>query len=82
MKQMTFNQLSQSAVYKADDVSVSLTVCGGTYGGGSEVLVVYGFDSYNQAIFAETSQTLKEHGGGRYIPQGACNDLSNSNGNT
>ena len=37
---MTFNQLSQSAVYKADDVSVSLTVCGGTYGGGSETLIV------------------------------------------
>ena len=37
----TFNQLSQSAVYKEDDTSVSLTVCGGSYGGGSEVLVVY-----------------------------------------
>lgn len=36
----TFNQISQSAVYKADDISVSLTVCGGSYGGGSEVLVV------------------------------------------
>jgi len=37
---MTFNQISQSAVYKADEISVSLTVCGGTYGGGSEVLIV------------------------------------------
>lgn len=35
-----FNQLSQSSVYKEDEVSVSLTVCGGTYCGGSEVLVV------------------------------------------
>ena len=35
-----FNQISQSAVYKEDDVSVSLTVCGGSYGGGSEVIVV------------------------------------------
>lgn len=31
---MTFNQISQSAVYKRDDISVSLTVCGGSYGGG------------------------------------------------
>ena len=37
----TFNQISQSAVYREDDVSVSLTVCGGSYGGGSEVLVTY-----------------------------------------
>lgn len=36
----TFNQISQSAGYIEDDVSVSLTVCGGSYGGGSEVLVV------------------------------------------
>lgn len=28
-----FNQLSQSAVYKEDDLSVSLTCCGGSYGG-------------------------------------------------
>lgn len=38
--QITFNQISQSAVYRNDDVSVSITVCGGSYGGGSEVLVV------------------------------------------
>lgn len=37
---LTFNQISQSAVYRKDDVSVSLTVCGGSYGGGSECLVV------------------------------------------
>lgn len=36
----TFNQISQSAGYKEDDVSVNLTVCGGSNGGGSEVLVV------------------------------------------
>lgn len=36
----TFNQISQSAVYRESDVSVSITVCGGSYGGGSEVLVV------------------------------------------
>lgn len=40
-KQIAFNQISQSAVYKEDDVAVSLTCCGGSYGGGSEVLVVY-----------------------------------------
>lgn len=38
--QKTFNQISQSAVYKEDDISVSITVCGGSYGGGSEVLIV------------------------------------------
>lgn len=31
---IAFNQISQSADYRADDVSVSLTVCGGSYGGG------------------------------------------------
>ena len=36
----TINQISQSAVYREDDISVSITVCGGSYGGGSEVLVV------------------------------------------
>lgn len=35
-----FNQISQSAIYRKDEVSVSLTVCGGSYGGGSEVLVI------------------------------------------
>lgn len=36
----SYNQISQSAIYKEDDVSVSVTVCGGSYGGGSEVLIV------------------------------------------
>lgn len=36
----SYNQISQSAIYKEDDVSVSVTVCGGSYGGGSEVLVI------------------------------------------
>lgn len=35
----TYNQISQSAAYKQDNISVSLTVCGGSYGGGSETLV-------------------------------------------
>lgn len=35
-----FNQISQSAGYAEDNVSVSITVCGGSYGGGSEVLIV------------------------------------------
>lgn len=29
----TFNQISQSAGYKDDEVAVNLTVCGGSYGG-------------------------------------------------
>ena len=63
----TFNQISQSAVYKADDISVSLTVCGGSYGGGSEVLIV----SY-QTITGSLSP-----GGhpGSYNGQDAYNDL-------
>jgi hypothetical protein len=69
MKQMTFNQISQSAVYRQDDVSVSITCCGGSYGGGSEVLVVYGLDVSPGTFFAgtafdETSITLKACGGG------------------
>lgn len=35
MKRM-FNQLSQSSVYKEDEISVCLSVCGGTYGGGAK----------------------------------------------
>ena len=31
--QTAFNQISQSAGYKEDDVSVNLTVCGGSNGG-------------------------------------------------
>ncbi len=36
----TFNQVSQSAIYREDDIAVSTTVCGGSYGGGSETLIV------------------------------------------
>lgn len=39
--QMTFNQMTHSGDYKEDDISVSVTVLGGTYGGGSETLVVW-----------------------------------------
>lgn len=28
-----YNQISQSTVYRETDVTVSLTVCGGSYGG-------------------------------------------------
>lgn len=37
-----FNQISQSAVYHRATISVSITCCGGSYGGGSEVLIVEG----------------------------------------
>ena len=36
-----FNQISQSAIYKQDEKSVSLTCCGGSYGGGSECIVLH-----------------------------------------
>ena len=53
-----FNQLSQSAVYREDDVSVSLTVCGGSYGG-SEVLIVDelsdGSDSQSVGLTGQSS---------------------------
>lgn len=49
-----------------DDLSVSLRSVGGSYGGGSEVLVVksYGLDSYNQQTFKELASTVKTNGGG------------------
>ena len=31
----TYNQVSQSAGYREDEISVNLTVCGGSYGGGA-----------------------------------------------
>ena len=31
-----FNQVSQSAVYREDDIAVSTTVCGGSYGGAAK----------------------------------------------
>lgn len=34
----TFNQVSQSAVYREDDIAVSTTVCGGSYGGAARPL--------------------------------------------
>lgn len=59
-----FNQVSQSAGYKQDTKSVSLAVCGGSYGGGSECLVVdalrktcfchSGFAKYTESQVAET----------------------------
>lgn len=35
----TFNQLSQSAAYREDEISVSVTVCGGSYGGAAKCLL-------------------------------------------
>ena len=68
----TFNQISQSAGYKEDDISVSITCCGGSYGGGSEVLVVsYGFIPKNSGRTRgigyeyERSPTI-DTGGGAY----------------
>lgn len=45
---ITFNQISQSAVYREDSISVSITVCGGSYGGGSETLVVETDDDFQE----------------------------------
>lgn len=63
----TYNQISQSAVYKQDDISVSLTVCGGSYGGGSEVLIV---------TYQKVTGTLNPGGHpGSYNGQDAYNDM-------
>lgn len=54
-----------------DDLSVSLRASGGSYGGGSEVLIVtsYGLDSYNQQVDAEVAQPLRSHDGGDTTPK-------------
>ena len=59
-----FNQISQSAGYSDDEISVSLTVCGGSYGGGSETLIVYD-DHENVGRQPDGSDAFrKECGGG------------------
>lgn len=53
-----------------DDVSVNLRAMSGSYGGGSEVLVVaYGLDTYNQAAEEELAQPLRTNGGGDSMPK-------------
>ena len=60
-----YNQISQSAVYRKDEIAVTLSVCGGSYGGGSEVLVVQ-----------ETTGTLSPGAhAGSYNGQDAYNDM-------
>lgn len=73
--QTAFNQISQSAGYKEDDVTVSLTVCGGSNGGGSEVLVV------ETLVFDEGQITCPTNG---LNPQwgGLCHSLSGNAGRT
>lgn len=73
--QTAFNQISQSAGYKEDDVSVNLTVCGGSNGGGSEVLVV------ETLVFDEGQITCPTNG---LNPQwgGLCHSLSGNAGRT
>ena len=67
MNKKTFNQISQSAVYRADDISVSITCCGGSYGGGSETLVV---------SYQNTTGTLSPGAHpGSYNGQDALNDM-------
>ena len=63
MKKQTYNQISQSAGYRQDDISVSITVCGGSYGGGSEVLVVQ--NQYDDVrIYNDCCPCLKAEMGG------------------
>ena len=59
---------------------MSLRASGGSYGGGSEVLIIdtlvfdkehksYGLDSYNQKIDEELMQTIRINGGGDSMPK-------------
>ena len=52
---IAFNQISQSAVYKQSEISVSVTVCGGSYGGGSEVLIVNELSRNNRPVNGKQS---------------------------
>ena len=65
-----FNQLSQSAVYREDEISVSVTVCGGSYGGGSEVLVIESNQEHATISDTEVCTTLTASMGlgGGYVP--------------
>lgn len=73
----TFNQISQSAGYKEDDVSVNLTVCGGSNGGGgSEVLVV------ETLVFDEGQITCPTNGLNPQWGGGLCHSLSGNAGRT
>ena len=57
-----YNQISQSAGYSEDEVSVSVTVCGGSYGGGSEVLVLQ--RRFSTVLVAETDISPTIEAGG------------------
>jgi hypothetical protein len=57
-----FNQISQSAVYRQDEISVSLTCCGGSYGGGSEVLIIELSKSNRSADGKQPSRELLRTG--------------------
>lgn len=65
-----YNQLSQSAVYREDETAVSLTVCGGSYGGGSEVLVLESNQNHATIKDTEICPTLPASMGmgGGYVP--------------
>lgn len=58
----TFNQNSHSGDYKASEISVSITVLGGTYGGGSEVLVLQRRFSNITVTDTEVSPTIEAGG--------------------
>ena len=59
-----YNQLDHSGTYRQDEKSVALTVLGGTYGGGSEVLIVEEIDEVNAISFQERAGCA---GGGKGI---------------
>lgn len=80
MTKKAFNQLSHSAVYREDETSVSLTVCGGTYGGGSEVLVLQRRFSNVNVDDTEVAPTIEAGagGGGNNLPIVLYNNQNNA----
>lgn len=65
----TYNQTSHSGDYREDEVSVSMTVLGGTYGGGSEVLIIQRRMSDVRVWEDNIAPTVETHtgGGARHI---------------
>lgn len=59
-------------MYREDDISVSLTVCGGSYGGGSEVLIVYDLSKDNRPFDGKqpSGELLRTRRVQRYVRDG------------
>lgn len=70
-----YNQISQSAVYREDEVSVSLTVCGGSYGGGTETLVVEQFKK-NCTVYRKSARAKTADDATTWVGADSANTLN------